>query len=100
MTRYRTIVVLLLLLLTPGAAARAASLRAPGPAPKGSSAPGSKRAASRPASNRGTKAAADTSRSMLNVGAFTSAEVCGACHKDIHAGWSASLHGRSFTDPM
>jgi hypothetical protein len=41
----------------------------------------------------------DPSRSMLNPGAFTTAEVCGGCHKDIHAAWSESVHARAFSNP-
>lgn len=42
----------------------------------------------------------DTSKSMLNPGAFTEAEICAGCHKDIHAGWSGSMHATSYTDPV
>lgn len=47
-----------------------------------------------------TRSKIDTSKSMLNPGAFTSAEICEGCHKDIHAGWSRSAHGASYSDPI
>src|SRR5437870_191730 len=49
---------------------------------------------------RGTPSEESASRSMLNPGAFTSAEICAACHKDIHAGWSSSAHARSYTNAV
>lgn len=42
----------------------------------------------------------DTSKSMLNPGGFTSAEICAGCHKAIHGAWQESVHARSFTDPV
>jgi hypothetical protein len=31
---------------------------------------------------------------------FTSAMVCGTCHKDIHAAWTTNLHSRAATEPI
>lgn len=32
--------------------------------------------------------------------AFTSSEKCGACHRDIHRGWQASIHAHALDDPV
>ena len=36
----------------------------------------------------------------VNPDGFTSAEVCGTCHEDIHRSWKRSLHALSLEDPI
>ena len=42
----------------------------------------------------------DPSQAVVATDRFNSAQVCGACHKDIFEKWSRSMHAMSYTDPV
>ncbi len=47
-----------------------------------------------------SRAAARAPRQEINDDGYTSARVCGECHRDIYESWKNSLHAFSLTDPI